>query len=156
MQRYDLGQTYRDQLAKSQADISAKRIAALYDAAEKEEQALADTQQTIGQQLAKQNNYSVLGKLYGLTQDQIDRIQGTGRYAPQPVYYGGGGGGSYRYSGGDDTDSAAGTSHKTTPTTDIWYRGSQYSGVGAVAQRVAAANAAATQKAGDLMWKRHS
>lgn len=52
MQRYDLGQTYRDQLAK-------------------------------------QNNYSVLGKLYGLTQDQIDRIQGTGRYAPQPVYYGG-------------------------------------------------------------------
>ena len=157
MQRYDLGQTYRDQLAKSQADISAKRIAALYEAAEKEEQALADTQQTIGQQLAKQNNYSVLGKLYGLTQDQIDRIQGTGRYAPQPVYYGGGGGSSYRYSGGgDDAESSVGTSHKTTPTTDIWYRGSQYSGVGAVAQRVAAANAAATQKAGDLMWKRHS
>lgn len=36
----------------------------------------------MGNELAKQNDYSVLGKLMGLTQDQIDRLQGTGAYAP--------------------------------------------------------------------------
>ena len=60
-----------------------KRVQALYDAAEKEEQALIDTQRTVGMTLAEQGDFSVLGKLYGLTQDQIDRLQGTGAYAPK-------------------------------------------------------------------------
>lgn len=78
-----LGQT----IAQAQKDADLKRNEALYDAAEAEEQALVSEQQTIGQLLAKDKNYSVLGKLYGLTQDQIDRLQGTGAY-------GGGGSGS--------------------------------------------------------------
>ena len=49
------------------------------------------------------NKWSVLGKLYGLTQDQIDRIQGTGKYAP--VYYGGGDSGG---SGGSRNPSNSG------------------------------------------------
>ena len=40
----------------------------------------------------------MLGKLYGLTQDQIDRIQGTGKYAPV-LYYGGDYGGGHSGSG---------------------------------------------------------
>jgi hypothetical protein len=85
---FDLGKAYRQALADKTASINKNRAEALFDAAEKEEETLYNTQMQIGQELAKQNDWSVLGKLYGLTQDQIDRIQGTGAYAP--VYYGGG------------------------------------------------------------------
>lgn len=88
MEGFDLGKAYRQALADKTADINKSRAEALFDAAEKEEETLYNTQMQIGQELAKQNDWSVLGKLYGLTQDQIDRIQGTGAYAP--VYYGGG------------------------------------------------------------------
>lgn len=67
-----------------------KRAEALLEAAKNEEQALIDQQKVVGQQLAGQNDYSVLGKLYGLTQDQINRLQGIS-----------GGGSSYSgYTGG--------------------------------------------------------
>ncbi len=108
--RADLVAALGETIAKAQSDIDKKRNEELYDAAEKEEQALIDEQKTVGNILAKQNNYSVLGKLYGLTQDQIDRLQGTGAYAP--VSYGGGGGysGGSRYygGGGGDDDSGSG------------------------------------------------
>lgn len=90
MDRLGIGQTYRDAIAKANAENEAKRVQALFDAAEKEEQTLMENQEFVGQQYAKNNDYSILGKLYGLTQDQIDRLQGTGAYAP--VYYGGSGG----------------------------------------------------------------
>lgn len=80
--RFDIGKAYRDQLAKQTADINQQRAEALYKAANDEEQALLDTQTQIGNELALENDYSVLGRLYGLTQDQIDRLQGTGAYAP--------------------------------------------------------------------------
>ena len=65
------------------SDNELKRIQALYDAAKNEERALLDTQRTVGKTLAEQGDFSVLGKLYGLTQDQIDKLQGTGAYAPK-------------------------------------------------------------------------
>lgn len=110
MQRLDLAKAYRDELAKASADVNQERVNALIDAAEEEEQTNVSLQQQIGQELAKQNNYSVLGKLYGLTQDQIDRIQGTGAYAPKLVYYGGydDGGTTYKKSSSE-------------PTTPQWY-----------------------------------
>lgn len=99
MEGFDLGKAYRQALEDKTASINKSRAEELFKAAEKEEETLYNTQLQIGQELAKQNDYSVLGKLYGLTQDQIDRIQGTGKYAPV-VYYGGG-----NYSGGSgDTD----------------------------------------------------
>lgn len=82
MEGFDIGQQYRDKLFASQKDTDKKRAEELLKAAEQEEENLYKTQLQIGQQLAKKNNYSVLGKLYGLTRDQIDRIQGTGKYAP--------------------------------------------------------------------------
>ena len=88
MEGFDLGKAYRQALADKTADINKNRAEKLFEAAEKEEETLYNTQMQIGQELAKKNDWSVLGKLYGLTQDQIDRIQGTGKYAP--VFYGGG------------------------------------------------------------------
>ena len=81
MEGFNIGKDFRERLYGSQDEINRKRAEALLKAAEKEEENLYNTQLQIGQQLAKENNYSVLGKLYGLTQDQIDRIQGTGAYA---------------------------------------------------------------------------
>ncbi len=109
-QRFSAGQVYRDAVAKSLDTNENKRAQALYKAAEAEEQSLVDTQKSVGEALAQQGNYSVLAKLWGLNQDQIDRLQGTGAYAP--VYHGGGGGGGggYRYSGGGDDDSNTGGS----------------------------------------------
>lgn len=81
MEGFDIGKDFRERLYGSQDEINRKRAEELLKAAEKEEENLYNTQLQIGQQLAKENNYSVLGRLYGLTQDQIDRIQGTGVYA---------------------------------------------------------------------------
>jgi hypothetical protein len=89
MEGLDISKDFRDRLYGSQDEINRKRAEELLKAAEQEEENLYNIQQQIGQQLARENNWSILGKLYGLNQDQIDRIQGTGAYAP--VYYGGGG-----------------------------------------------------------------
>lgn len=86
MQRLAIMKAYRDQLAKTQQENDRQRVEALYKAANDEENTLVGIQEQIGKELAAKNDYSVLGKLYGLTQDQIDRLQGTGAYAP--VYYG--------------------------------------------------------------------
>ena len=84
MEGLEISKSYRDKLAEAQKGVDSERAGALIDAAEKEEQNLVDIQKLIGQELAKQNNYSVLGKLYGLTQDQIDRLMGTGIYGYYP------------------------------------------------------------------------
>lgn len=81
-----LVQSIADAYAKSKGETDSKRNQALYKAAEEEEQALVGEQQFSGNLLAKQNNYALLGKLYGLTPDQVDRLQGTGAYAPRDGY----------------------------------------------------------------------
>lgn len=98
-QRLALLKNYGDEITRAKAASDLKRVQQLYEAAEREEQNLVEDQQFVGQQLAQKNDYSVLGKLYGLTQDQIDRLQGTGKYAPKPTaYYG------PRDDGGPETD----------------------------------------------------
>jgi hypothetical protein len=134
MEGFDLGKAYRQALADKTADINKSRAEALFDAAEKEEETLYNTQMQIGKELAKQNDYSVLGRLYGLTQDQIDRIQGTGKYAP--VYYGGDDGGS------------SGTGRKTGMTLA--------DSVDKLIQAGASENTIASYIAGEHMWDRHS
>lgn len=106
-QRLELLKNYGEEIAKAQAANDLKRVKALYEAAEKEERALVEEQKTVGNILEKQNNYSVLGKLYGLTPDQVHRLQGTGAYAP--VYYGGGGGGGDDDTGGGGGDDTGGS-----------------------------------------------
>ena len=91
-----------------------KRAEALLEAAKNEEQALVDQQKTVGQQMANQNDYSVLGALYGLTPDQIDLLQGTGSYAPS--YYGGYTGRTREEEILDDGDVQTGTPSQTGVT----------------------------------------
>ena len=100
MQLFDIFDTYRKRMDEETRDINRQRAEALFKAAEDEENNLYETQQQIGQELAKDGDYSILGKLYGWTQDQIDRVQGTGAYAPRS----GGGGSSGGYSGSKSSD----------------------------------------------------
>lgn len=85
MSRLDQMKDYLGSVADNTQSVNSDRAKALLEAAEAEEAKLYNTQLTLGKQMAAKNDYSVLGKLYGLTQDQIDRLQGTGAYAP--VYY---------------------------------------------------------------------
>lgn len=101
MEGVDIGTAYRDAIAKANADNEAKRLAALLQAAEDEESKLAEIQELVGQQNAKQGNYGILGTLYGLTPDQVDRLQGTGKYAKKS-----GGSGGRKYNVLDVIDAA--------------------------------------------------
>ena len=86
--RLDAVSTDADTIAKAIAAANLKRNQELYAAAEKEEQNLVNDQTIVGQQLAKNGNYAVLGKLYGLTPAQIAALM--------PSSGGGGGGGGGR------------------------------------------------------------
>ena len=81
MQGFEAEAGYRDALAKARHDTDLERARALYEAAEAEEQNLVEDQLLVGRQRAKKNDYGLLGLLYGLTPDQVDKLQGTGRYA---------------------------------------------------------------------------
>lgn len=106
MEGFGIGQKYRDKLFASRKGTDQKRAEALLKAAEEEEAKLYSTQLQIGQELAKKDNYSVLGKLYGLTQDQIDRLQGTGKYGHS--------------GGGGEDDSGSGV--RRTPQNEGYYK----------------------------------
>lgn len=95
IQLFDIFDTYRKRMDEETRDINRQRAEALFKAADDNENNLYETQLQIGQELAKDGDYSILGKLYGWTQDQIDRVQGTGAYAPRSS----GGGGSSSGSG---------------------------------------------------------
>lgn len=88
MERFDIGADVGDRRAAAQHDTDLQRALALYDAAEDEEQTLVENQLLLGQILAEKNDYSLLGELYGLTPDQIDKLHGGSG--------GGAGGGSPR------------------------------------------------------------
>ncbi|MBO5953423.1 MAG: hypothetical protein J6Q53_04790 [Oscillospiraceae bacterium] len=73
--RAGLVHTLGSTIAAGQETINNKRNQALYDAAEKEEQNLVSDQLFVGEQLAKKGDYSVLGKLYGLTPEQMKKFK---------------------------------------------------------------------------------
>lgn len=77
-QRIDKMRALQDAIQKAQAAGDEQRAKALYEAAEKEEQKLVDEQLFAGQQYARQGDYSILGKLFGLTPEQIARLNGGG------------------------------------------------------------------------------
>ena len=81
--RLDAAGTYADAIAKAAAAANLTRNQELYKAAEKEEQNIVADQQLVGEQMAKNGDYTVLGKLYGLTDAQIAALM------PKPVESGG-------------------------------------------------------------------
>lgn len=66
---------YGKGIADSLEGVNSERNKALFDAASKEQQKLVDLQQFVGNDLAKKKrDYTMLGKLYGLTDKQIGRM----------------------------------------------------------------------------------
>lgn len=95
-QRNLLAKEYSAAIAKAQADNDYQRAQALYNAAKADEDQLMQMQKDAGNLMAGVGDYSILAKLYGLTDEQLallNRKHGGGGG-------GGGGGRSYRRSPG--------------------------------------------------------
>lgn len=103
-QRNLLAKEYSAAIAKAQADNDYQRAQALYNAAKADEDQLMQMQKEAGNLMAGVGDYSILAKLYGLTDEQLALLKakhgGGGG--------GGGGGGSYRRSGGSPGSADAG------------------------------------------------
>jgi hypothetical protein len=104
MEEVDAMRSYRDQIAKAEQEREKERVDALYTAAEQEEQNNLSVQELAAQQAAAKGDYELLGAMYGLTADQVDRLMRRGKYAPKQTSSGVGGGGSPRvYTGYGNT-----------------------------------------------------
>ena len=75
VQALELSKGYGQGKADAQHDIDLERALKLYEAAENEEQILIGNQQFVGETKAKKGDYSMLGKLYGLTDKQIKKLK---------------------------------------------------------------------------------
>lgn len=75
---FDAGTSYRDALQKENAENELKRAQALYGAAADEQDQMLETQKWLAKLYAQRGDYSILGKLYGLTPEQMRRITGGG------------------------------------------------------------------------------
>lgn len=103
-QRNLLAKEYSAAIAKAQADNDYQRAQALYNAAKADEDQLMQMQKEAGNLMAGVGDYSILAKLYGLTDEQLALL--TQKYGGGGG--GGGGGGYYRRrsgGGGGGTDS---------------------------------------------------
>lgn len=118
-QRNLLAKEYSAAIAKAQADNDYQRAQALYNAAKADEDQLMQMQKDAGNLMAGVGDYSILAKLYGLTDEQLALLKakhgGGGG--------GGGGGGSYRRSGG-----GGGSSDITIEDLLAWLYGDDGSG----------------------------
>ena len=104
-QRNLLAKEYSAAIAKAQADNDYQRAQALYNAAKADEDQLMQMQKEAGNLMAGVGDYSILAKLYGLTDEQLALL--TQKYGGGGSG-GGGGGGYYRRrsgGGGGGTDS---------------------------------------------------
>ena len=75
VQALELSKGYGKGKQDAQHDTDLERAQKLYEAAENEEQILIGNQQFVGEQRAKKGDYSMLGKLYGLTDAQIKKLK---------------------------------------------------------------------------------
>lgn len=92
-QRNLLAKEYSAAIAKAQADNDYQRAQALYNAAKADEDQLMQRQKEAGNLMAGVGDYSILAKLYGLTDEQLALL--TGQNAGGGSGGGGGGGGGY-------------------------------------------------------------
>lgn len=103
-QRNLLAKEYSAAIAKAQADNDYQRAQALYAAAKADEDQLMQMQKDAGNLMAGVGDYSILAKLYGLTDEQLALL--TQKHGGGGG--GGGGGRSYRRSGGSPGGTDAG------------------------------------------------
>ena len=74
-QRVDAVKGYREALLSGQHQTEQQRAQALLAAAENEKEQRFQEQLAAAEALAKQGDYSLLGKLYGLTDEQLQKLQ---------------------------------------------------------------------------------
>lgn len=86
-ERTMLSQQYMAAIAQAQAENDLKRAQALYDQAKEDEAQLLANQKEAGKLMASVGDYSILANLYGLTPEQLQKLQ------PQQSSGGGTGGG---------------------------------------------------------------
>lgn len=122
-QRNLLAKEYSAAIAKAQADNDYQRAQALYEAAKADEDQLTQMQKEAGNLMAGVGDYSILAKLYGLTDEQLALLNAKyGRGS-------GGGGGSYRGGGSRGGGSSSGdSSGLTTEELLAWLYGSESTG----------------------------
>lgn len=77
-QRSLLAKEYASAIAQAQADNDLQRAQALYEAAKADEEQLLALQKEAGELMATKNDYSILAQLYGLTEEQLKLLQGSG------------------------------------------------------------------------------
>lgn len=70
----ELSREYGQGLYDAQHDTDLARAMALYEAAEENEQELVGKQLFVGKERAEDGNYTMLGKLYGLTDKRIESM----------------------------------------------------------------------------------
>ena len=121
--RLGMGKDYADKLRKALSENNKKRSDELIKAAEQEEENLYNAQMAMGQLLADKKDYTVLGKLYGLTDDQIDRLMRRGKYA-QRKSSGGGSSSGGRSTNKDDKELNVPDWEDMSAADQIWYRNS--------------------------------
>ena len=78
-QRGILAKEYSSAITKAQADNDLQRAQALYEAAQQEEEALLQKQQDAAKRMAGVGDYSLYAQLYGLTPEQLAKLQGNGQ-----------------------------------------------------------------------------
>lgn len=123
-QRNLLAKEYSAAIAKAQADNDYQRAQALYNAAKADEDQLMQMQKDAGNLMAGVGDYSILAKLYGLTDEQLALL--NAKYGGGS---GGGGGGSYRGGGSRGGGSSSdGSSGLTTEELLAWLYGSESTG----------------------------
>lgn len=74
-ERTMLSQQYMAAIAQAQAENDLKRAQALYDQARKDEAQLLENQKEAGKLMASVGDYSILANLYGLTPEQLAKLQ---------------------------------------------------------------------------------
>lgn len=76
-QRALLAQEYSSAIAKAEADNDLQKAEALYEAAKAEEERLLNTKLAAAKLMAEAGDYSMLGQLYGLTDEQVQKLTGA-------------------------------------------------------------------------------
>lgn len=85
-QRNLLGQQYAEAIARARAENDLARAQALYEEAKEAEAQLLEQQREAASLMAGAGDYSLIQQLYGLTGEQLARLQGTTQYgAPTGV-----------------------------------------------------------------------
>lgn len=72
-----LAQQYMAAIAKARSENNMQKAQALYEAAKEEDDALLQKQQAAANLMAGVGDYSLIGQLYGLTEEQIAKLQGS-------------------------------------------------------------------------------